>query len=152
MPINITYEDGLFIKTTAAARREGSHTRVCLLCSTFLSPPSFARDSPQQNPRSLQEWGLPCPHFCAGDRDCSPSNSQNPGPTGVNGKWAIDPQEAKFHPLLRLRSIDSPDLFPTPHWYLQAAGTCTYSAPCVTQTAWFCTVFSEQFPETGWYF
>lgn len=30
------------------------------------------------------------------------SYSQNPGLTGVNGKRAIDPHEAKFHPLPRL--------------------------------------------------
>lgn len=51
LSINVTCEDSLFIKTTAAARREGSHTRVCSFCSMPLStpwqPPGFAHDSPQ---------------------------------------------------------------------------------------------------------
>lgn len=69
-------------------------------------------------------------------------------------KWecANDSHKAKLHPLLRLWSVSSLDSLPTPHWYMQAAGTCTYSVSCVTQTASICVFHSEQFPEVGRYF
>lgn len=108
------------------------------------------------NPQSLQEWGLLCPLCHEGDGGCLHKAawrySQNPDITGFNGKCATDPHKAKSHPLLRLWSVNSLDLFPAPQWYLQAAGTWTYAVSCVAQTARLCTVFSKQFPEAEWYF
>jgi len=105
MPINVIYKDGLFIKTTAAARREGSHTRVRSLCSMFLSTADSLQALPRQptarhgpcrnrTPKSLLprgQWGLLT-------QNCSWSYSQNPSRSRVNGKCPINPHKGYISP------------------------------------------------------
>lgn len=140
-------------------QEERSPTRVSLLCSIFLHTSNSLQASPMtahsttHSPTGVGTPVSPLPRGRWGllTQSCSRSYSQNPGPNGVNSKCATNPPDS-VSPLLRLWSVSSLDLFPTPHGYLQATETHTHSATCVTQSAWICTVLSEPFPEIIWYF